>query len=338
MADELVGFSKLPLELVAMIITFLSYFDAFRLCLVRKDWYRNNLWLRCGSIDLDETTFMYNSARYNFINIGRKTRAQELKRRGKLRFVDFLNRTMPQLVTPVMSRLNFRMCYAAQYQELIDNLIKFAVAKRVANLSLDFSDGDPLLSMDPPPRSIFWRFEERPSYVLPSCFFEDAKAIRILNLTCCCLGVFNFKGFLRLTYLCLKRVNVSEDEVIHILKSCRLLDTLSLLDCRDLPRLEIYLPALRLKKLIVRDCSPLSLGIELLLPGLLYFEYAGRLVWFSLKNMTHLEEAVFDFPLDTTLPYYSQELKTFLCGFANVKILSICTYAIKVSTYTYIYI
>ncbi|PWA76078.1 hypothetical protein CTI12_AA130130 [Artemisia annua] len=48
----MVSFSKLPLDMVIMIISFLTLEDAIRLCLMQKEWFQLRLWNQCSSSEL----------------------------------------------------------------------------------------------------------------------------------------------------------------------------------------------------------------------------------------------------------------------------------------------
>nr|GEV39468.1 hypothetical protein [Tanacetum cinerariifolium] len=49
---HMVAFSKLPLDMVTMIISFLKLEDAIRLCLMQKEWFQLRLWNQCSSSEL----------------------------------------------------------------------------------------------------------------------------------------------------------------------------------------------------------------------------------------------------------------------------------------------
>ncbi|KAK9285941.1 hypothetical protein L1049_025143 [Liquidambar formosana] len=307
-------FSILPQELVILIISFLPLVDAFRLCLLRKNWLWFQLWKHCRSIELHETTFT---------NVGPGVPARHLKTTRKRKFVDFLNQTVPRIMSPALSKLSFRMGYSKKYQNNINLCLVIALWKNVEELSLDFSDKDSSRAMP---------VCNKAQYALPEFFYRTGKSIRVLSLKSCSLGFCNFKSFLRLKSLSLTRTGISIVEMTTILTSCPVLETLNLVECYQLTKLVICSTLLGLRRLVVRNCESLSLGIELCLPRLEYFEYVGGLVRFSTSQLDDLKEVVLDFQLDTRYLYRSEEITEFFSGFSQARIFTLCVSALKVIT------
>ncbi|XP_031253227.1 putative F-box protein At3g29830 [Pistacia vera] len=315
------GFSSLPDELVILIISFLPFIDAFRLCLLRKEWHKRALWLHCPNFELFEADFTFPGARQYSFNVGKRVRSMELKRFGKLRFVDFLNKAVNGLTSPALSKFSFRMFYSTQYQENVDKWINVALAKYVKELSLDFSDGDPI---DPQPLLL-----NAPQYVLPNFFYENGRSIRVLNLNSCGLGSFNFQNFIGLSSLTLTRVRLHWEEIAPLLAACPLLESLCLVECYRVIKIDMSFVLLRLKRLIIRHCVPVTLGVELCLPKLQYFEYAGRMVLLNLSKLDEIQEVVLDYRLDFFYPYEAEDIVALFSGFADARILKVCTSALK---------
>ncbi|KAJ4730020.1 F-box protein [Melia azedarach] len=255
MANDADKFSHLPDDIIVLIISFLPFIDAYRLCLSRKDWREKALWLYCTCLDLHEIHFLLPGTRQYWLSIGKRVQSMEMKRIGKIRYVDFLNKTVTNLASPSLSKFSFRFYYSSdRYHENIDKWIKVALSKGVKELSIDFSDGDPL---EPQPMLL------TPQYVLPNFLYQDGMCLKVLNISSCGLGYCNFQGFIRLRTLTLTRVRLFWGEIEHMVVSCPYLETMSLVECYRLIKVHISFVFLRLKKFILRHCEPLTLGVEL---------------------------------------------------------------------------
>lgn len=305
-----------------MIITFLPFLDAYRLCLSTKKWYNRSLWLHCCSFELHEASFMLPDSRKYWLSIGRRTQVMDMKRIGKLKYFHFVDRAVRRLASEFLTKFSFRLYYSSIcYHENIDKWIEIVLEKSVQELSLDFSDGDPVV---PQPTL------RNPQYVLPHFFYQQGMCIRVLNINSCGLGLCNFVNFIQLTSLALTRVRLFWAEILNIARNCPFLETLSLVECYRIVKVEITLRTLRLRKLIVRHCQPLTQGIELWLPRLQYFEYAGKMVSFNMSEMDNLEEVVLDYRLDTRYSYDGEDLNSLFTPFADAKILQVSTSSLKV--------
>ncbi|KAH9793114.1 putative F-box/LRR-repeat protein [Citrus sinensis] len=308
-------------DLIIMIITFLPFIDAYRLCMSKKKWYDRSLWLHCRSFELHEASFMLPDSRQYWFSIGRRTKVMYMKRIGRLKYFHFVNRAVRRLASEFLTKFSFRLYYSSNsYHQNIDKWIEIVLKKSVQELSLDFSDGDPV---EPQPML------RNPQYVLPHFFYQQGMSVRVLNINSCGLGLCNFVNFIQLTSLALTRVRLFWAEIENIAHNCPFLETLSLVECYRIVKVEITLRTLGLRKLIVRHCQSLSLGIELWLPRLQYFEYAGKMVPFNMRGMDDLEEVVLDYRLDTRYSYNSEDIKSLFNPFADARILQVSTSALK---------
>lgn len=82
------------------------------------------------------------------------------------------------------------------------------LSRKVEELSLDFSDGDPIDTQ---------LLIDNPKYVLPKFLYENGTTIRVLNLYSSKLGICNFGNVSNLKTLALSMVRILIGEVIHIL-------------------------------------------------------------------------------------------------------------------------
>ncbi|KAK9222445.1 hypothetical protein WN944_010881 [Citrus x changshan-huyou] len=316
-------------DLIIMIITFLPFIDAYRLCMSKKKWYDRSLWLHCRSFELHEASFMLPDSRQYWFSIGRRTKVMYMKRIGRLKYFHFVNRAVRRLASEFLTKFSFRLYYSSNsYHQNIDKWIEIVLKKSVQELSLDFSDGDPV---EPQPML------RNPQYVLPHFFYQQGMSVRVLNINSCGLGLCNFVNFIQLTSLALTRVRLFWAEIENIAHNCPFLETLSLVECYRIVKVEITLRTLGLRKLIVRHCQSLSLGIELWLPRLQYFEYAGKMVPFNMRGMDDLEEVVLDYRLDTRYSYNSEDIKSLFNPFADARILQVSTSALKIIPTEYLF-
>ncbi|KAK3222669.1 hypothetical protein Dsin_009694 [Dipteronia sinensis] len=139
----------------------------------------------------------------------------------------------------------------------IDDWIRIAVNKGIKELILDFSERDPL---EPEPVQL------NRQYMLPNFLYQNATFIRVLNVSSCRLG---FASFASMRSMSLTHVQICWKAMTHMVLICHLLESLGLV--------KVYLPNndWRLKKLIVKNCEPLSPRLEL---SLLILEYISELV------------------------------------------------------------
>ncbi|XP_024046615.1 F-box protein At3g62230-like [Citrus sinensis] len=308
-------------DLIIVIITFLPFIDAYRLCMSKKKWYDRSLWLHCRSFELHEASFMMPDSRQYWLSIGRRTQVMYMKRIGRLKYFHFVDRAVCRLASEFLTKFSFRLYYSSNiYRQNIDKWIEIVLEKSVQELSLDFSDGDPVV---PQPTL------RNPQYVLPHFFYEQGMCIRVLNINSCGLGLCNFVNFIQLTSLALTRVRLSWAAMENIAHNCPFLETLSLVECYRIFKVEITLRTLGLRKLIVRHCQSLSLGIELWLPRLQYFEYAGKMVPFDMRGMDDLEVVVLDYRLDTRYSYNGDDIESLFNPFSDARILQVSTSALK---------
>ncbi|KAJ4980667.1 hypothetical protein NE237_031504 [Protea cynaroides] len=290
MADK--SISDLCPEMVIMIITFLSLPDAMNLCSLCRSWH--HLWSHCRIIELDETSFpTYGDG--------------ELVVRS--RFIEYVKRVISRLDAPTLSKFSLRVGYEPQYHKLIEDWIWFATVRKVEELNLDFSVG---------------------TFIMPEFFSRLGGSIKFLILKSCYLVKLDFQSFVSLSKVSFSRIEISMTDVLNLVTNCPLLEDFSLVQCSGLLTVILKLPRMKLKRLVVKDCEPLSLGIELTVPNLRYFEYSGGLVRFDLRHLDRIEEAILDYDIEIYFNYQILEIKHLIRGLKQVRILKLCSYVYKV--------
>ncbi|XP_058076824.1 putative F-box/LRR-repeat protein At1g56400 [Magnolia sinica] len=310
-------FSNLPEALLILIISFLPLKDAVMTSVLSKRWL--NLWTNTMAIDLNEDQFLEIQRQRRLLGSGRKSWALHIKNQGRRRFAEFICQMLPCFEGPKISKFSLRFSYQTEYHYCMEEWIQFSISKKVEEIHLDLSDGDL-----PPNTTAF--FESL--FCLPD-FLYAYKSLCVLNLDSCKFSPSNFQCFMTLRSLSLRRIKLPQEVIEDVIANSPFLINLSLIECFDLYYLSVSGVRLPLKKLIVRDCMPLSLGIEIYAPELQSFEYFGSMVTFYLENLVSLSNVILDFGLESKFYYYGVELSDLLHEFNHAKGLTVCSYLIQ---------
>ncbi|KAL5972825.1 hypothetical protein ACLOJK_039631 [Asimina triloba] len=276
-------FSNLPEALLILIISFLPVRDAMMTTLLSKQWL--NLWTNITAIDINGDQFLDTERQSRLLGAGRKGWAMHIKKAGRRRVAEFVCKILRRLESPKISKFALRLGYQAEYGCCIEEWIRFAISKEVEELHLYFFDGD--LSHD---KAAF----DCPQFNLPD-FLCTYKSLRVLELDSCKFSSCDVPCFSALKILSLARMKVPQKVIEYVVLNCPYLQNLSLVECCDLYCLKICASRLPLKSLIVRDCAPLSQGIELCAPVLEYLEYSGHMVTLCIENLVSLVNVLLDF-------------------------------------------
>ncbi|XAR68091.1 hypothetical protein NMG60_11003101 [Bertholletia excelsa] len=341
-------FSMLSSEIVVTIITFLPFLDAFRLCLLKKEWHHQRLWKYCGSIEMSET--FYNEALMRNIQFHASNLPYESTSLAMPSFVNFFNRVVTQISSPSLSKFSFGTTYKEEYHSLIDEWIRVAISKDVQVLDLDFLDGESSIrehNLFQPQNTIpfLWfgvdymipHILSQIQYTTPTILNDGGRSIRILSLRSCFLSGLNYNSFISLTNLTLSHIWISTAEIASILAGCTNLESLTLEKCYQLMKLEIMVPCIRLRRLVVRYCEPMLIEVEMDCRTLQHFEYKGDLINFVLSNLDGLEEVVLDFRWDFRFLYRSSDVMRILNSFSRSRILTVCISAFQVFPHEYMF-
>ncbi|KAF8409529.1 hypothetical protein HHK36_005606 [Tetracentron sinense] len=308
--------TRLPEALMILIISFLPLVDAMRLCSLSRQWL--HLWIYSRRLEFDENRFIDTRYFAQLMHVGRAAKAWRTKNSGRRRFVEYVHTTLPRFVQPDIFKLS--ICYEVGYDQYIEDWVRLAIAKDVQEINLDFSDGEPLQ---------FFRTTYQTLFEVPD-FLHEGKSLQVLSLNFCRLRSLRLKTFTALTSLSLSCAFFTTDLAQNLETNFPLLKNLSLVECTIFKKLEISSPNLRLERLIVRGCMPLVLGIEIFAPRLQYFEYLGHMLNFEIGKLDELVEVVLDFEYQTRYSRCSAEICYLLQGLKNAKVLTLCTYILKV--------
>nr|DAD38987.1 TPA_asm: hypothetical protein HUJ06_013310 [Nelumbo nucifera] len=213
-----------------------------------------------------------------------------VRNQGRRRFITFVHQILLHYKGEKISRFRLRFCFSTEHFDHVNRWIEFAITKQAQELDLDFSGSG--LAQDS--RTGYCPYE-LPHYVF-SC-----SSCNVLKLNFCKFHPSIFRIFSSLKMLTLKRLELSSELLSQVLNNCLVLEILHLEMCHGLCYLKILSSNLRLEKLTIRDCRPLTQGIEICSPNLKSLSYFGGVVLFRLEKMLSLHEVVLDFGLQTVL-------------------------------------
>ncbi|KAF5751172.1 hypothetical protein HS088_TW02G00182 [Tripterygium wilfordii] len=320
--------SALPIEIITIIISFLPIVDAIRLCFLRREWYFSNLWIHSTIFELKEKSFRRPETIRRYRGRRRRSIAVETRQNGRIKFLQVFNRVLFSLVSPVISSFSFHhLTYTTSHRNEIDRWIEFALSKGVRDLVLNFSVDFPINQSEP------WIVIIK--YHLPDVLYQNASSIRTLSINSCRVDARRISSFKNIRSLTLTRIKISVRNIGHMVPQCPLLENLCLVECFQEWNLKIN--SMSLKRLIVRHSKGFTL-MEIRLPRLEYFEYAGDLIRFDLDLLYALEEAVMDFTMKyiSAFAYWYEDAREYFSGLAAVRQLKICTNAFKIFPQNYL--
>ncbi|KAF8365191.1 hypothetical protein HHK36_032800 [Tetracentron sinense] len=211
--------TQLPKDLRILIISILPLIDAVRLCSLSRQWLP--LWIYSRRLKFDENRFIDPASSLRLMHGGHELakEAWRAKSRGRRRFLEYVNTTLPRFVQPDLFKLSIRVCYEPGYDQYLQDWLRLAIAKDVQEIKLDFSVEELLQSPSP------LLFE-----VLD--FLHEGKSLQLLSLNFCQLTTsFSFKNFAALTSLSLSKSFFPTDLAQNLETNFPLPKDLSLVDC-----------------------------------------------------------------------------------------------------------
>ncbi|WRX25823.1 hypothetical protein QQP08_018310 [Theobroma cacao] len=119
--------------------------------------------------------------------------------------------------------------------------------------------------------------------------------MKILKLCRCDLELLpTFQGLTNLLTPTLTKIKIAADSIKTVFSNCMFLETLKLVQCREIDHLEISLENLRsFKALKVGDCSDLR-KIEIESPTLCSFYYSRDMILFKSRVKFQLHDLILD--------------------------------------------
>lgn len=225
--------SKLPDEILAHILSFLSVKEAADTSVLSKRWLP--LWTYIYRLDFNATKPLTEVA------LNRK-----LRKRHMNKYIRWVNRTLQMCKVQRLDQ--FRVCFDLDNfaQHEIDRWLEFAVARKVQRLELDLSKAGEL----PQP------FTDRYNFPAQHIGLNDYAAQPRLNYVHKLPPLL--RNFMSLKVLLFKSVNVTGEVLEFFLYNCPSLEEMSVQQSVTLLNLEVVGPSLKLKHLRIFYCNKLE--------------------------------------------------------------------------------
>ncbi|XP_062079495.1 putative F-box protein At3g29830 [Humulus lupulus] len=276
--------SKLPDDILVLIINCLSLRDAARTSVLSRRW-KNQWTLISGTMEFDASTTMED------MRWLRKERSFE-----RPRYANWVNRVMARHMSSKLDELKICFDLDNSFSIDINNWVGFAAVKEVKKLNLGF-----------PGR---WGGMLRNPYCLSISTLSNRMGQKL-----------NSEAFSSLTDLNLSFVNVNDEVVEYFLAKSPNLVNLCIKGSNSLVKVKVSEsdPVLNLKSLKILEC-PLIKLINISTPKLVSFGYDGPLIDMPFKKVPHLSEVYFGGNNTISLANQSKELFGY---FSMLKILKL---------------
>lgn len=317
MAEKVDMFEKLSdVSLIFIIISYLPFKEAARTCILSKRWC--HLWRATKNIEFNERFFVKgdDDSQAN----------REIQRRV---FIEFVREWINHYVEPVIDNLSLTFSRPRELPIVVENCIKFALARNAKSLGFDFSD--PAWHEDDLDRC------PRESFDLPSNVYEH-QVVESLTLFSCNFSASGLINLRLLRQLSLGWVGVRQSALKALLKNCGLLESLSLKRCWGIGQfIQIEGKNLKLKTLVIDKCRFINdyLGI-FEAPKLRVFKYAGKVANLDIQLTTSiLVEVDLDFGNENEFADFGDILHNLLCYLNPMLVLTVCSYLLQVPLRTY---
>ncbi|XP_062170572.1 putative F-box protein At3g29830 [Alnus glutinosa] len=302
-------FMKLTDHILFIIISFLSFKEAARTCVLSKRW--RHVWRATKRIEFDERFF---------VSVGESDESQETQRRV---FIHFVRQWMENYREPNIESFQLTCLKPGDFRGEMELCIAFAIKRNVKVLGLDFSD--------PTWREDDLDHDHAALFDLPLNVYGHA-VLESLKLFSCSFRLPEFMNFGALKDLSLGWLELRMSVIEAILVNCRLLESLSLNKCWNIEQLDIKGPNLRLRSLVIDKCKFLEGWYAIEAPNLRFLKYSGAVGFFEVEiNRDCMEEADLDFGLEFE---FNEALGDVLCGLLEqlypIRILTVCSYMLQV--------
>ncbi|KAL6581124.1 hypothetical protein OROMI_007047 [Orobanche minor] len=232
----------LPSELLGLILSHFTFKEQMAFSILSRRW--RYLWTLTTSLDFDGANSLRTSMEDN-----------------KLSYVSWVNRVLASCQSPALKDFRVRFSMSENDEGYINEWLRYALAKKVKTLVLNFTDFTDHLS----PRNL----DE--CYVFPYRSLHRDVEIH----------------FKQLEKLLLDHVRVDVEAPKFLLHNCPLLEDLSISNSSNLSNVSIIGPFPSLKRLVVSFCPGLDL-IEIRDVNLVYLVYDGPHIQLRLHNVPKL--------------------------------------------------
>lgn len=232
--------SRLPDEVLTLILSFLSLKEAMGTSVLSRRW---------------RYAWTYNPCSFNFsaektmYGIMYSGRSHEIE---MIRYVRGVNRLLKLHRGNKIDQL--RVCFSlnARNHRDVDEWVRLALQKKVKSLELNFSNS-------------FGHSQSNP-YIFPSLQ-------ELLNSTACSSSI-STTPFTHLKSLSLIHLSVTKEVLHYVLANCCSLEQLCVEGSKQLSDFKVVGPSLKLKYLELHRCEPLQ-NLEISAPNLVTFVYSG---------------------------------------------------------------
>ncbi|KAJ0705231.1 putative F-box domain, leucine-rich repeat domain superfamily, F-box-like domain superfamily [Helianthus annuus] len=257
--------SRMPDDILITILSYLTVKEAAVTSHLSKRW--RHLWRRTVHLDFED------NERKEQILLQPKLRLP-----ARNRYINWVNRVMCHHNSPMIENFVISFNLDKQSKGAITKWIEFAMSKNVQNLELNLMEDEDGFSDDVRnfvfPIKIFIKKTRlscrQHSMNVPPMPFTMVREIKFLKT------------------LILKCVNINDETIGEMMKSCQVLEHLHIHNSGHLVNLIIRGPALALRKLEIRQCLGLQ-SIEIRDSNLALFEYLGSGIPLTLNNNPSLE-------------------------------------------------
>lgn len=305
--DDVDMFSKLTNDLVTVIISYLPFKEAARTSILSRRW--RHMWLSTKKIEFLESFFV------------RDDDNEETKQLHRSHFINFVHQWIGQYNATIVKA--FRLVFSRPVNFLVQNCISFAIARDVKELALDFHD---------PLWPEHGSENHEAVFDLPMHVYGHV-GLESLELFSCNINASQFNNFIALKELSLGWIQLSVQSIRELLVQCPFLESLSLKKCWEIEYLDITVPNLRLKRLVIDKCDFNQYRYEIAAPNLRFWKYSGTEGMFRVERQNFLTEVELDFALQ---PDFDEEIGEFLYELLRqleiVRVLTVCSFLLQVSS------
>lgn len=305
--DDVDMFSKLANDLVTVIISYLPFKEAARTSILSRRW--RHIWLSTKKIEFLESFFV------------RDDDNEETKQLHRSHFINFVHQWIGRYNATIVK--TFRLVISRPVNFLVQSCISFAIARDVKELALDFHD---------PLWPEHGSENHEAVFDLPMHVYGHV-GLESLELFSCNINASRFNNFIALKELSLGWIQLSVQSIRELLVQCPFLESLSLKKCWEIEYLDITVPNLRLKRLVIDKCDFNQYRYEIAAPNLRFWKYSGTEGVFRIERQNFLTEVELDFALQ---PDFDEEIGEFLYELLRqleiVRVLTVCSFLLQVSS------